>query len=150
MKTIEERISTLLDIEEIRQLRVQYAHCFDGNKLDGLDTVFAPDAVVDVSAGEMRGLARIKEGLADFYQIFDRDRRGHYPFFHSITNHQVVLESPDFATGLCYLVDFETASKQDSNPLLLLGLYRDEYRRIGQEWRIAASHLDVIWRPAPG
>ena len=39
----------------------------------------------------------------------------------------------------------ETASKADPNPLLLLGLYADEYRRINGQWRITHTRLEVVW-----
>lgn len=51
----------------------------------------------------------------------------------------------DEAIGRCYLIDFETASKPDPNPLLLLGIYVDQYRRLDGAWRISATRLDVVW-----
>lgn len=116
--------------------------------LGGLDRVFAVDALVEVTIGAMKGLATIKAGLAEAYHQFDRDGRNHYPFLHVIANHQVALTGPDTAEGSCYLVDFETASKPDPNPLLLLGLYHDRYRRIDGAWRISETRLDVIWPSA--
>ncbi|HEX7867752.1 MAG TPA: nuclear transport factor 2 family protein [Variovorax sp.] len=143
-----DRITALLDIEEIRQLRTQYSHCLDSGDIDGLEHVFAPNATVAVTVGSMEGIAAIKAGLADAFQQYDRDGRGRYPFVHAVTNHQVALTGPDTAEGCCYLIDFETASKPDPNPLLLLGLYADTYRRIDGEWRIAATRLKVVWPPA--
>jgi hypothetical protein len=144
-QTIERRLAALLDIEEIRQLRIRYAHCLDSGDIEGFDEVFTADAVVAVTVGEMAGLAAIKAGLAEAYRLYDRDGRGHYPFVHAITNHEVSV-SGDEATGRCYLIDFETASKLDPNPLLLLGIYADRYRRVEGVWRIAASGLDVVWQ----
>ena len=112
---------------------------------NGLDRVFAVDALVEVTIGGMKGLPAIKAGLADAYRQFDRDGRKYYPFLHVIANHQVALTGADTAEGSCYLVDFETASKSDPNPLLLLGLYHDRYRRIDGAWRISETRLDVIW-----
>lgn len=66
-------------------------------------------------------------------------------FLHAIANHWIKLTGPDTAVGKCYLLDFETASKPDPNPLLLLGLYTDDYRRIDGEWRIARTSLEVVW-----
>ncbi|MNL69178.1 hypothetical protein D3C87_1940030 [compost metagenome] len=43
------------------------------------------------------------------------------------------------------MIDFETASKPDPNPLLLLGIYADEYQRIDGEWRITHTRLEVVW-----
>lgn len=141
---LDSRLAALLDIEEIRQLRMRYARCLDSGDFEGFDAVFTPDAIVSVTVGEMVGLAAIKTELAKAYRHYDRDGRGHYPFVHAITNHEVTLAG-DEATGRCYLIDFETASKPEPNPLLLLGIYADQYRRIDGVWRIAASQLDVVW-----
>jgi hypothetical protein len=142
---IENRLAALLDVEEIRQLRIRYAQCLDRGHFEGFDEVFTPDARVAVADGEMAGLPAIKEGLAEAYRFYDRDERGHYPFVHAITNH-VVTVTGDEATGRCYLIDFETASKPDPSPLLLLGIYADQYRRIDGVWRISGSELEVVWR----
>ncbi|MCB8874501.1 nuclear transport factor 2 family protein [Acidisoma silvae] len=143
------KLQNLLDIEDIRNLRFQYSDYLDGNDIDLLDRVFAADAVVEVTIGAMRGLSEIKAGLAQAYKDFDRDGRNSYPFLHAVTNHSIKFLGPDLAEGHCYLIDFETASKPDPNPLLLLGLYRDKYQRLDGEWRITHSHLAVVW-PSKG
>ncbi|UAK24021.1 nuclear transport factor 2 family protein [Sphingomonas nostoxanthinifaciens] len=142
---IDSRLAALLDIEEIRRLRMRYAHCLDSGNFEGFDRVFTPDAVVAVLGGEMAGLPAIKADLAEAYRLYDRDGRKHYPFVHAITNHEVTLAG-DEATGRCCLIDFETAPKPDPNPLLLLGIYADQYRRIDGAWRISGSQLEVVWK----
>ena len=138
-------IQALLDREAIRNLRILYAHHLDSRNVRALDQVFAADAVVEVTVGKMEGLDAIRAGLDEAFTLFDRDGRGSYPFMHAITNHWVTLTGPDTAKGRCYLIDFETASKPDPNPLLLLGLYADEYRKIEGAWRITRSRLEVVW-----
>ncbi|MFJ4048898.1 nuclear transport factor 2 family protein [Pseudomonas hunanensis] len=138
-------IKGLLDREEIRDLRTRYAHLLDSNNIDALDNVFAADAVVEVTVGKMEGIEAIRSGLKDAFTLFDRDKQGSYPFMHAIPNHWIKLTGPDTAEGRCYLIDFETASKPDPNPLLLLGLYADEYARIDGEWRITRTRLEVVW-----
>jgi hypothetical protein len=135
----------LLDREEIRNLRTIYAHHLDSNNIAALDQVFSADAVVEVTVGKMEGIDAIRVGLNEAFKLYDRDHRGSYPFMHAITNHWVKLTGPDTALGRCYLIDFETASKPDPNPLLLLGIYADEYKRIDGEWRITHTRLEVVW-----
>ena len=139
------QLKALLDREEIRTLRTLYAHHLDSNNIAALDQVFSADAVVEVTVGKMQGIDAIRAGLNDAFTLFDRDRQGSYPFLHAIANHWVKLTGPDTAQGRCYLIDFETASKADPNPLLLLGLYADEYRRIDGQWRITHTRLEVVW-----
>ncbi len=138
-------IQELLDREEIRNLRTLYAHNLDSNNIDALDQVFSADAVVEVTVGKMEGIAAIRAGLSDAFKLFDRDHHGSYPFMHAIVNHWIKLTGPDTAEGRCYLIDFETAFKPDPNPLLLLGLYADQYRRIDGQWRITRTRLEVVW-----
>lgn len=124
------KLKALLDREEIRALRTLYAHHLDSNNIAALDQVFSADAVVQVTVGNMHGIDAIRTGLAEAFTLFDRDKQGSYPFMHAIVNHWIQLTGPDTAQGRCYLIDFETASKPDPNPLLLLGLYADQYQRI--------------------
>ena len=139
------KLKALLDREEIRNLRTLYAHHLDSNTIDALDEVFSADAVVEVTVGKMTGIDAIRSGLNDAFKLFDRDHQGSYPFLHAIANHWIKLTGPDTAQGRCYLIDFETASKPDPNPRLLLGLYADTYRRIDGEWRITHTRLEVVW-----
>ncbi|WP_455887798.1 nuclear transport factor 2 family protein [Pseudomonas rustica] len=142
---MESATQRLLDREEIRDLRTLYAHHLDSNNIQALDQVFSADAVVEVTVGKMEGIDAIRAGLNDAFKLYDRDQQGSYPFMHAITNHWIKLTGPDTAEGRCYLIDFETASKPDPNPLLLLGLYADEYKRIDGEWRITRTRLEVVW-----
>ncbi|MFP8967761.1 nuclear transport factor 2 family protein [Pokkaliibacter sp. CJK22405] len=144
------RLDALIDREEIRELRVRYSHCLDSGNMDELGQIFAPDAQVEVTVGKMEGIDAIRAGLEDAFALFDRDERGYYPFMHAVSNHSIQLTGPDTAVGRCYLIDFETASKPDPNPLLLLGLYVDEYQRIEGAWRITHSRLDVVWPNTAG
>jgi len=139
------KLKALLDREEIRALRTLYAHHLDSNNIAALDQVFSADAVVQVTVGNMQGIDAIRTGLAEAFTLFDRDKQGSYPFMHAIVNHWIQLTGPDTAQGRCYLIDFETASKPDPNPLLLLGLYADQYQRIDGEWRITHTRLEVVW-----
>ena len=139
------KLKALLDREEIRALRTLYAHHLDSNNIAALDQVFSADAVVEVTVGKMQGIDAIRAGLAEAFTLFDRDKQGSYPFMHAIVNHWIQLTGPDTAQGRCYLIDFETASKPDPNPLLLLGLYADQYQRIVGEWRITHTRLEVVW-----
>lgn len=139
------KIQTLLDTEEIRNLRTLYSHYLDGNRLHALDQVFTRDAVVETTAGIWRGIDAIAAGLTEAVKLYDRDRRGSYPFLHAVTNHWVKLTGADTAEGRCYLIDLETASKKDPNPLFLLGLYADAYVRTENGWRIQRSRLELFW-----
>jgi hypothetical protein len=143
-------INALIDREAIRNLRTLYAHHLDSHNIAALDQVFSADATVEVTVGKMEGIDAIREGLEEAFVLFDRDHQGSYPFMHAIANHWVNLTGPDTAEGKCYLIDFETAKKPDPNPLLLLGLYSDQYKRIDGQWRITQTRLEVVWPERSG
>lgn len=140
-----DRLAALLDIEDIRNLRTLYAHHLDSGDVARLDEVFSADASVEVTVGAMNGLAEIQSGLAEAFATFDRDNQGRFPFMHAVCNHWVKLTGADEAEGRCYLIDFQTAVEPSANPLLLLGLYADVYRRIDGQWRITRSRLETVW-----
>ena len=53
------QLKALLDREEIRNLRILYAHHLDSNNIAALDQVFSADAVVEVTVGKMQGIDAI-------------------------------------------------------------------------------------------
>ncbi|MCC9623056.1 nuclear transport factor 2 family protein [Thalassospira sp. MA62] len=138
-------LQKLQDREEIRSLRMRYSTLLDTGNTDQLDAVFSKDAEVVVTVGTMKGLAEIEVGLAEAYQSFDTQNRGHFPFVHAIANHEIDLTGPDQATGSCYLLDFVTDRPEERHPFLLLGRYQDQYARIDGVWRITRTALDVVW-----
>ncbi|MCA0045053.1 nuclear transport factor 2 family protein [Celeribacter litoreus] len=141
----EERITAMLDREDIRALRQHYSALLDGNEADRMGEVFTDDAEVAVTVGSMKGLDEIKTSLRGAYQMFDSREAGHFPFVHAIANHEITLTGPDTATGSCYLLDFVTDRPGPQHPFLLLGRYLDDYVRVNGEWRISRSELDVLW-----
>ena len=141
----EDRISAMLDREDIRALRQHYSALLDGNQADRMGEVFTDDAEVIVTVGSMKGLDEIKTSLRGAYQMFDSRKAGHFPFVHAIANHEITLTGRDTATGNCYLLDFVTDRPGTQHPFLLLGRYVDSYVRVNGAWRISRSELDVLW-----
>jgi len=140
-----EAIEKLCNIEEIRSLRVKYAHYLDGNNLENLTGLFTEDTIVQTDREPWIGRNGVLEGLRKAFRDYDTNQHGNYPFMHAITNHWIEFTGPTTAQGRCYLIDLVTARPKDQNPLLLLGLYSDEYKQISGKWYISRSRLDVIW-----
>lgn len=141
----EDRITAMLDRDEIRALRHHYSALLDGNQADRMGEVFTEDAEVVVTVGAMKGLDEIKASLRGAYQLFDSRKAAHFPFVHAIANHEITLTGTDTATGSCYLLDFVTDRPGPQHPFLLLGRYVDDYLRVNGAWRIRRSELDVLW-----
>lgn len=138
-------LQRLLDIEEIRALRVRYSNVLDTRNVEGFHDVFTDDAVLSVTVGDMTGVEAIKEGLGGAFDLYNWKKKESHPFMHAVTNHEINITGPDTAEGQCYLLDFVTGREADQHPLLLLGLYIDTYVRVDGKWKISHTRLDVPW-----
>ncbi|MBH9313573.1 nuclear transport factor 2 family protein [Pseudomonas aeruginosa] len=138
-------IQRMADLEAIRSLRIRYSHYLDGNHMDELAALFAPDALCDAGRGLWQGREQIRAGLSAAFEAYDHDVEGSYPFLHAVTNHWIEFLDADTAQGRCYLIDLETMSKRERDPWLLLGSYADEYRRVDGRWFITRTRLDSFW-----
>jgi hypothetical protein len=134
----------LLDIEEIRKLRILYSHYLDSNDVDNLMTLFTEDAVCDFGFGLWHDHDTFRKNWAEVHRQYDKNGKGTYPYMHAICNHWIELTGPDIAEGRCYLTDWVTADAK-GNPLLLLAVYADEYKRDGGRWKFNRCRIDYIW-----
>jgi hypothetical protein len=134
----------LMDIEHIKRLRVLYSHLLDSNDLDRLVTLFTEDVVCDFGFGVWNGRDELRRNLGNVHTQYDTNRTGAYPYMHTVTNHWIELTGPDTAEGRCYLMCWVTA-QTDVNPLLLLGVYADGYRKRDGAWRIDRCRVDYVW-----
>lgn len=139
------KIEELLTIEEIKNLRVKYTHFLDANQIEEASMLFAEDTICQTDREPWNGRAAVKEGLQKAFNDFDIAQRGRYPFLHVISNQLVELKSEDTAIGTCYLTDHVTGRPAEESTLLLLGVYRDEYKKIDGQWFIQNSSLDVVY-----
>lgn len=140
-----ERFEKLLDLEEIRGLRIKYGHFLDSKSIDALGLLFSPDAICQLEGDPLEGRAAICLGLEKAFDLYDIEKHGSYPFLHAVTNHWIEFLDKDKAQGRCYLLDLQTISKPQRDPWILLGMYADEYRRIEGKWYISRSRLDMAW-----
>lgn len=146
-------VRQLLDREEIRALKLAYGRFLDEHRLDPLVALFAEDAVCEFGeryGGPWRGRAAIREGYARVLS------RGGEPLdaVHLLTNPVLELTGPDVATGRWYLTEFRTRQEPGRTsvtrgghdaPLLYLGVYDDEYRRVDGAWRLSRTRLTLLW-----
>jgi len=138
-------VKDVVVIENIKKLRVLYAHYLDTKNMEGLASLFAPNAVIDAGLGVWRGRDAIRAGLAAAFDDYDKKGHGSYPFMHPMVNQWVEITGANSAQGRCYLIDWATERNREESPLLLLASYADEYARIDGNWYINRSRLDIIW-----
>ncbi|MBF6643877.1 MULTISPECIES: nuclear transport factor 2 family protein [Chryseobacterium] len=138
-------VEDILAIERIKKLRIKYAHYLDSGNIEGLLSLFSADAICQTDREPWRGREEIRTGLEKAFADYDSQKHGSYPFLHAITNQWVELTGNGTAQGRCYLIDLVTQRDKGESPLLLLGIYSDEYRLIEDSWQITRSRLDLAW-----
>jgi len=125
----------LLDLEEIKQLRYGFSWCLETSAPDELADLFTADGVVDVGRwGRMVGQDAIRRGYRRAYQDAEP-----WTSMHFVTNPRIAIEA-DTARGSWYLLNAVAGSEQ---PVRLVGVYEDEYRRVDGSWRIASLTLHL-------
>jgi hypothetical protein len=144
-------IEELLAIEEIRNVRLSYSAAFDQQDLDALMRLFTDDAVCDFGEyGVWSGPDTIRRNYAENMQLVGSA----FDSIHVVTNPLIRLTGPTTAHGRWYLLDLLTRQKPvtsletrggHDNPLLWLGLYEDDYRKVGNEWKLAYCKLSFLW-----
>jgi len=141
-------LNRLASLEAIRNLRIFYCHHLDSGRIDSLARLFTEDAILQVDRGCWRGREEIHVGLSAAFAEYDVEPRGAYPFVHLVSNQWVELLDENRAEGRCHMQFLATERAVEANPLILMGVYADEYRRVDGVWLISRTRLDVIW-PKP-
>jgi hypothetical protein len=136
-------IDELLEIETIKQIRIQYSHFFDGQRVDELADLFTEDAVCEFGpnyGGDWVGKPQIRDNFAQYAEAEG-------PIFgvmHAVTNPLIRLVDDDTAHGRWYLLDLRTTEGVD-NPLILFGIYDDLYKKVAGQWLIHRTRIDFLW-----
>lgn len=135
--TIEQRLQTLEDIEEIRRLKARYcAACDDDHDPDAVSALFTGDAVWDAPGiGRCEGRAAIRAYMAEL-RASGRIRNS----AHHAINPLIEVDG-DSATGHWRLIMLYTANAADGGTEYhrIIGWYRERYRRVAGRWLI--EHL---------
>jgi len=128
------------DITEICQLKHAYAWNYDTRDPDALADLFTEDAeCVFGPYGTWRG----KQELYDGYVASMRRMEGRFPGIHAVTNPLIEVDG-DEATGRWYLLD-EFFGPSGEEPLKIVGVYHERYRREQGRWLIARSEIEFLW-----
>lgn len=151
-------VEELLEIEQIRTLRNAYSACIDSKDVAGLADLFCDDAICEFPerfGGRCVGRDAIVSNLAERMNADGEPLDA----VHVVTNPWITLTGPDTAQGRCYLIDLldrqrtgtarpTTRGGDNNNPLLSLGMYEDDYRKIDGAWKFASIRLPYFWADA--
>jgi len=136
-------IENLIDIHEIKNLRILYSAYFDAQEIDKLMGLLAPDVLCEFGpeyGGNWEGHETIR---AKFLSYMEREGQP-WSVMHAITNHIIELTGPDTAKGRCYLLDLNLADG-NPDPLFLFGVYDDLYKKVDGNWLIYRTRIDFLW-----
>lgn len=136
-----DEVQGLLDREAIRELPVRYCHHVWRNEPEQMIELFADECVFDDSAAG--GLCTVTGRVVGKDQLLAAYRRsmGPQPSKPFIHNHVVTLDTPDRATGTCYL-DLRMPHRVDAEPII--GWYDDVYVKVAGRWLFAERHASLL------
>lgn len=130
------RIQTLVDRAEIAELVARYCDRLDGYDIDGVARTFTEDARTDYGPGRggpVIGRAAIHTRIARGQAAF---RRTH----HQVGHHTIEVDG-DSASGVVAALTWH--ERHDGTTELLALRYLDEYRRVDDQWLIAARRVEI-------
>ncbi|MGH7985370.1 MAG: nuclear transport factor 2 family protein [Candidatus Binataceae bacterium] len=144
MKTLEERVRVLEDIESIKRLKARYcAACDDNYNAEAIAALFTEDAIWDgAGLGKAEGGEKIRQFFRGAPRIF--------PFaIHHVMNPIIEVEG-DSARGQWYLLQPATRMRQsegkaaEKQAVWLAASYDEQYVRTADGWKF--KHLKVTAR----
>lgn len=133
-------IDKLLAIEELKQLKARYFRCIDTKDWAGFASLFAADAVFDISDDlpdcVLQGPEKIAELAAASLHDAVTIHHGHCP--------EISLTSENSATAIWAMEDLLRWPPESSSPIKSLqgfGHYIETYERTGGRWYIKTLKL---------
>lgn len=148
-----EAIQRLIDLEEIRKLHLDYAAYQETLDLDRLMTLFTDDVVLEYPeeyGGEWTGIETIRKNFAEVM----KNEKAPFNALYVLANPNITITGPDTAHGRWTFINYLTMQGEEDvyttvggadQPLYLLGMYEDEYRRVNGQWKISRLKLSLFW-----
>ena len=132
----------LSDLQDIRDLTLDYANAIDQKSFDDLDDIFTADAHIDYTAmgGPAGKYPEIKQFLAETLPLFPN-----YQHFNS--NCRIHLDGDEASARIyCFNPMVFPESLGGNGEAGLMGLwYLDKYRRVNGRWRIVERVEEASW-----
>jgi ketosteroid isomerase-like protein len=129
------------DIQQIVNATLVYARGLDLFDPQQALSAYTEDAYWDATAV---GLKRF-EGHEEILGFFTADAETMAEQFHIMTNHIVEFDGPDAAHGTNYV--FSEGSTRGGASIKAIALNRDEYRRVGDTWKISGRAITPLTTP---
>lgn len=131
---------------ECQRLQVAYAVTADAGDVEGFVACFSEDGEVRVPGAQpFVGHTAIRASIVQLGSLGVAYR-------HLITNSLITVQDAESATGICYLLTFNSAAPADaggSRPIDApgtVGEYHDAFVRTREGWRIRRRELKRVFR----
>ena len=136
IETLRAAVQQLRDIESLKRLKALYCHLVDSRSWDELDRLWTEDAACNYGFfGSYQGRRGIMDGF--FRGAVDQAAS----FMVHMVHNPVVDVQGDEAQGSWYLTA-QTTLKATNQAVWVMGIYRDRFRRVGGEWKIAVLDFE--------
>jgi ketosteroid isomerase-like protein len=135
LASLEATVQRLVDIEDLRMLRLRYHDAVNENRPDDIAALFTEDGEVDFG---YLGATTGRPKVARFFGKMGDVLESVVQFMH---NHVIEVDG-DEATGSAYL-EAKTVSKGVAHRVA--GRYRDTYRRTPEGWRFARMQFEPLF-----
>jgi uncharacterized protein (TIGR02246 family) len=129
--SLEARLQRLEDVEEIRELLVEYARCLDAGDYAGYADLFTEDGVLAAQLGEAKGREAIRELLED--RLRGGGDRALRTAFHVIGQPVIRVDGDRASSRVLWF--FVTYDDGNYPMILQLGHYEDVLAREDGRWR---------------
>lgn len=127
-------------IERIKQLKGRYFRGIDTCDIELLKTVFTDDAEAYFKGGDYEFSLKGLSALEDFYRKSFTPKT--FGMHHG--HHPEISVTGDTATGIWYLQDI-FINLHDNTTLLGSALYKDTYKKVNGDWRIAYTGYERLF-----
>ncbi len=129
-------VNELRDIEAIKRLKATYCHLIDAGRWDALGKLFTEDARCDY------GFFGIYHGRDQIVNEFFRGLVSSAASFNAHMVHNPIIDvRGDGASGAWYLTA-QTTIQPANQAVWVMGLYHDEFRRVGGLWKLASLQFE--------
>lgn len=148
-----EALQRLIDLEEIRQVQLNYAAANELLDIDALMELFTEDAVLvypEEYGGDWVGSDVIRENFA----YWMKEEKAPFNALYVITNPHTKITGPGTATGRWTFTNYLTVQGEAGplvtpggadHPLFILGMYEADYQKVNKTWKIARMKLTSFW-----
>lgn len=137
--TLEQRLSRLEAIEEIKQLKARYSHFLDnGYDPEGIASLFAEDGEWIIEGQAIKGREAIMRHCERLPRVIPWS-------LHIMTTSTVTIEADgEHANCVFYVQSTQTMNiGKESNAYLILGVFRDKCVKINGQWLFAEVRADI-------